>query len=100
MSPFAASVGGASTACWALLARDLRGFLRSRSQLYSSVLLPLMLLAILGTRPEIAGSTDAGGRVSTHRLVDPKLESAQVALYLSIRREFDAETLKAALAGT
>ena len=49
MSPFAASVGGASTACWALLARDLRGFLRSRSQLYSSVLLPLMLLAILGT---------------------------------------------------
>jgi ABC-2 type transport system permease protein len=33
----------------ALLARDLRSFLRSRSQLYSSVLFPLMLLAILGT---------------------------------------------------
>src|SRR6266581_7998799 len=33
----------------ALLARDLRAFLRSRSQLYSSVLFPLMLLAILGT---------------------------------------------------
>lgn len=33
----------------ALLARDLRGFFRSRSQLYSSVLFPLMLLAILGT---------------------------------------------------
>jgi ABC-2 type transport system permease protein len=32
----------------ALVARDLRGFLRSRSQLYSSVLFPLMLLAILG----------------------------------------------------
>lgn len=33
----------------ALLTRDLRGFFRSRSQLYSSVLFPLMLLAILGT---------------------------------------------------
>lgn len=33
----------------ALLGRDLRLFLRSRSQLYSSVLFPLMLLAILGT---------------------------------------------------
>ncbi len=33
----------------ALLARDLRSFFRSRSQLYSSVLFPLMLLAILGT---------------------------------------------------
>ena len=32
----------------ALLARDVRAFLRSRSQLYSSVLFPLMLLAILG----------------------------------------------------
>ena len=32
-----------------LVRRDLRGFLRSRSQLYSSVLFPLMLLAILGT---------------------------------------------------
>ena len=36
-------------ACWALLERDLRAFLRSRSQVLSSVLLPLMLLAILGT---------------------------------------------------
>jgi ABC-2 type transport system permease protein len=33
----------------ALVARDLRGFFRSRSQLYSSVIFPLMLLAILGT---------------------------------------------------
>ncbi len=33
----------------ALLARDLRSFARSRSQLYSSVVFPLMLLAILGT---------------------------------------------------
>jgi len=33
----------------ALLVRDLRAFLRSRSQLYSSVVFPLMLLAILGT---------------------------------------------------
>ncbi len=33
----------------ALLVRDLRGFFRSRSQLYSSVFFPLMLLAILGT---------------------------------------------------
>jgi ABC-2 type transport system permease protein len=33
----------------ALLVRDLRAFVRSRSQLYSSVLFPLMLLAILGT---------------------------------------------------
>jgi ABC-2 type transport system permease protein len=32
----------------ALLLRDLRGFFRSRSQLYSSVFFPLMLLAILG----------------------------------------------------
>jgi ABC-2 type transport system permease protein len=33
----------------ALLARDLRGVFRSRSQFYSSVLFPLMLLMILGT---------------------------------------------------
>lgn len=33
----------------ALVARDLRGLARSRSQLYSSILFPLMLLAILGT---------------------------------------------------
>jgi ABC-2 type transport system permease protein len=33
----------------ALVARDLRAFRRSRSQLYSSVVFPLMLLAILGT---------------------------------------------------
>lgn len=32
----------------ALVTRDLRSFARSRSQLYSSVTLPLMLLAILG----------------------------------------------------
>lgn len=39
----------AAEAMGALLVRDLRAFLRSRSQLYSSVLFPLMLLAILGT---------------------------------------------------
>jgi ABC-2 type transport system permease protein len=33
----------------ALVMRDLRAFRRSRSQLYSSVVFPLMLLAILGT---------------------------------------------------
>jgi len=33
----------------ALAMRDLRSFARSRSQIYSSVLFPLMLLAILGT---------------------------------------------------
>lgn len=33
----------------ALVVRDLRGVFRSRSQLYSSILFPLMLLAILGT---------------------------------------------------
>lgn len=33
----------------ALVLRDLRAFRRSRSQLYSSVVFPLMLLAILGT---------------------------------------------------
>jgi ABC-2 type transport system permease protein len=43
------AVGPAAIACVALLVRDLRAFLRSRSQLYSSLLLPLMLLAILGT---------------------------------------------------
>jgi len=37
------------TAVAALVRRDLRAFFRSRSQLYSSVLFPLMLLAILGT---------------------------------------------------
>ncbi|MEE9277610.1 MAG: ABC transporter permease [Dehalococcoidia bacterium] len=45
MSTFA----GAAVACGALVQRDLRAFARSRSQLYSSLLLPLMLLAILGT---------------------------------------------------
>jgi len=39
----------AFAACGALMQRDLRAVLRSRSQLYSSVLFPLMLLAILGT---------------------------------------------------
>jgi ABC-2 type transport system permease protein len=38
----------AVTACLAILQRDLRGVLRSRSQLYSSLLFPLMMLAILG----------------------------------------------------
>ncbi len=35
-------------ACGALLLRDLRAVARSRSQLYSSILFPLMLLALLG----------------------------------------------------
>ena len=38
-----------ATASWALLARDLKAVARSRSQLYSSILFPLMLLALLGT---------------------------------------------------
>ncbi|MDO8614552.1 MAG: ABC transporter permease [Dehalococcoidia bacterium] len=38
----------AAMACQAILGRDLRAVLRSRSQLYSSLLFPLMLLAILG----------------------------------------------------
>lgn len=42
-------LGRAVAACAAILQRDLRGVLRSRSQLYSSLLFPLMLLAILGT---------------------------------------------------
>ncbi len=36
-------------ALWALLSRDVRAVARSRSQLYSSLLFPLMLLALLGT---------------------------------------------------
>ena len=36
-------------ACVAILHRDLRSVLRSRSQLYSSLVFPLMLLAVLGT---------------------------------------------------
>ena len=43
----------AAVAVGALMERDFRGFLRSRSQLYSSVLFPLMLLAVIG-----AGVTD------------------------------------------
>ncbi|MDE2986784.1 MAG: ABC transporter permease [Chloroflexota bacterium] len=39
----------AAYASWALLSRDLRAVSRSRSQLYSSLLFPLMLLALLGT---------------------------------------------------
>lgn len=38
----------ALAACLAILGRDLRAVLRSRSQLYSSLVFPLMLLAILG----------------------------------------------------
>jgi ABC-2 type transport system permease protein len=38
----------ALTASIAILARDLRAVVRSRSQLYSSLVFPLMLLAILG----------------------------------------------------
>ena len=37
-----------ATACLALLQRDLMGVLRSRSQLYSSMLTPLLLLVFLG----------------------------------------------------
>ena len=39
----------AFAACLAILGRDLRAVARSRSQLYSSLLFPLMLLAVLGT---------------------------------------------------
>ncbi len=42
-------MAAALLACQALLQRDLRAVLRSRSQLYSSLLFPLMLLAIVGT---------------------------------------------------
>lgn len=45
MTAFARS----AVACQAILQRDLRAVIRSRSQLYSSLLFPLMLLAILGT---------------------------------------------------
>ena len=38
----------AVAACLAILGRDLRAVVRSRSQLYSSLVFPLMLLAILG----------------------------------------------------
>jgi ABC-2 type transport system permease protein len=41
-------IAGSALACQAILVRDLRGVLRSRSQFYSSLLLPLMLLAVLG----------------------------------------------------
>jgi ABC-2 type transport system permease protein len=41
-------IAGATLACQAILLRDLRAVLRSRSQLYSSLFLPLMLLAVLG----------------------------------------------------
>ena len=40
---------GGLLAAWALLARDLRAVRRSRSQLSSSLLFPLMLLVLLGT---------------------------------------------------
>ncbi len=40
---------GAALASWALLQRDLRAIARSRSQMYSSLLFPLMLMALLGT---------------------------------------------------
>ncbi len=42
-------MAAAVAACTALLQRDFRAVLRSRSQLYSSILFPLMLLAIVGT---------------------------------------------------
>lgn len=44
-----ASTTAAAAAVAALLRRDLRAVVRSRSQLYSSILFPLMLLALLGT---------------------------------------------------
>ncbi len=45
----AAPLSRSVAACLAILQRDLRAVLRSRSQLYSSLVFPLMLLAILGT---------------------------------------------------
>lgn len=38
----------AAAACGALFARDIRGVVRSRSQLYSSILTPLLILVFLG----------------------------------------------------
>jgi ABC-2 type transport system permease protein len=46
--PSSNAIGRTLIACAAILNRDLRAVLRSRSQLYSSLLFPLMLLAILG----------------------------------------------------
>ncbi len=43
------SAAAGARACWALLKRDIRAVARSRSQLYSSLLFPLMMLAIVGT---------------------------------------------------
>jgi len=62
--PRAAGFGATVAACLAILQRDLRGVLRSRSQLYSSLLFPLMLLAILG-----AGVSD-GLEPSSERIRD------------------------------
>jgi ABC-2 type transport system permease protein len=60
-------------ACEAILLRDLRGVLRSRSQLYSSLLLPLMLLGVLG-----AGVSD-GLDPSSEYIVDGDYTSFLVA---------------------
>ena len=51
-------------AAWALMARDLRAVARSRSQLYSSLLFPLMLLALLGT------GVSSGLAPTSHRIID------------------------------
>lgn len=42
-------MSGSISACTALMVRDLRAVARSRSQVYSSVFTPLMLLVFLGT---------------------------------------------------
>lgn len=42
-------MSGAAGACVAMMGRDLRSVARSRSQVYSSILTPLMLLVFLGT---------------------------------------------------
>src|SRR3990172_3255357 len=48
LAPDREALSRTALAVGAILERDLRAVLRSRSQLYSSLLLPLLLLAVLG----------------------------------------------------
>ena len=73
------ALAGGAVASWALLERDVRAFLRARSQLYSSVLLPLMLLAILGTGVDRA--LHVGLRALAIGLIEPLVQTVAYSMH-------------------
>ncbi len=67
-APAGAAAMSAAAACGALFSRDLRGVVRSRSQLYSSILTPLLILVFLGNGVSSGLAAGEPARRRLHRL--------------------------------